>query len=160
MKTQKTLHSLLALLMCAVMALSLCACNKAEETPSTQLKTSSSDQATTNDPLWKTATYTEDVTLGEGKTKIDVDVIAGEKSITVTINTDAITLEDALKDVDLVEGEESKYGLFIKKVNGIEADYDKDQTYWSISKGGEYMNSGASAVTIKSGEKYEFTRTK
>ena len=150
MKAKKLLIAALALVMCLSVALSLCACNNSD----------SSTVSISEDPLWKTATHKSDVTLGEGKTTIQVDIVAGEKSITATINTDAITLEEALKSADLVEGEESEYGLFIKKVNGIEADFDKDQTYWAVSKDGEYMNSGVSTITIKSGEHYELKRTK
>ncbi len=154
MKAKKLLIAALALVMCLSVALSLCACNNSETTQQ------STTVSKSEDPLWKTATHKSDVTLGEGKTTIQVDIIAGEKSITATINTDAITLEEALKSADLVEGEESEYGLFIKKVNGIEADFDKDQTYWAVSKDGEYMNSGVSTITIKSGEHYELKRTK
>lgn len=155
MKT-KISTKLLAVLLCIAFLLSLCACGSDNETvDSTQaVKTEVAD------PLWENAVYTEDVTLGEGETTIDVVVEAGEKSIVVTINTDAKNLEDAITGVDLVQGDQSEYGLFIKVVNGITADYDVDQSYWSINKNGEYMMSGAKDTEIANGDKYELVYTK
>ena len=157
MKT-RILSLALALLMCLSLATTLCGCNsdEAKEATATQVET----KAETSDPLWDSATYTEDVTLGEGATTIDVEVKAGEKAITVTINTDAENLEDVLLGAGLVEGEEGAYGLYIKKVNGILADYDEDQSYWAIYKDGEYLTTGANETAITSGEHYELVRTK
>lgn len=156
MKTKKLLITIVALMMCVALSFTLCACND----PQTSSTLTSSTNDTASDPLWSTAIYSSDTTIGEGEKTIKLDVVAGQKSITLTINTDAITLEDALKSAKLIEGEESEYGFFIKKVNGIEADFDKDQTYWAISQSGEYMSSGVSTITIKSGDHYELKRTK
>lgn len=155
---KRILSLLLAFAMCLTLATSLCACSGDEQTKPTEIAT----QAVTDsiDPLWKDATYLEDVTLGEGKTAIEVEVQAGEKAITVTINTDAENLEDALTGVDLVQGDESEYGLYIKTVNGILADYDVDQSYWAINKDGEYMMEGANTAQIEDGERYQLVYTK
>lgn len=155
---KRILSLLLAFALCLTLATSLCACSGDEQTKPTEIAT----QAVTDsiDPLWKDATYLEDVTLGEGKTAIEVEVQAGEKAITVTINTDAENLEDALTGVDLVQGDESEYGLYIKTVNGILADYDVDQSYWAINKDGEYMMEGANAAQIEDGERYQLVYTK
>ncbi|MBQ4128553.1 MAG: DUF4430 domain-containing protein [Ruminococcus sp.] len=155
---KRILSLLLAFALCLTLATSLCACSGDEQTKPTEIAT----QAVTDsiDPLWKDATYLEDVTLGEGKTAIEVEVQAGEKAITVTINTDAENLEDALTGVDLVQGDESEYGLYIKTVNGILADYDVDQSYWAINKDGEYMMEGANTAQIEDGERYQLVYTK
>ncbi|MBQ8539563.1 MAG: DUF4430 domain-containing protein [Ruminococcus sp.] len=157
MKT-KILSLVIALMMCLSMTTALCGCNsdEAKEATATQVET----KAETTDPLWEGAIYNEDVTLDKGATTIDVKVKAGEKAITVTINTDATNLEDALLGAGLVEGEEGAYGLFIKKVNGIVADYDEDQSYWAIYKDGEYLTTGANETAITSGDNYELVRTK
>ncbi len=155
MKT-KILSALMALLMCLTLTFLLCACT--DDTQPTEPPTEA--QTVGIDPLWENATYLEDTTLGEGETAIDVVVEAGEKSITVTINTDAENLEDALTGVDLVHGDESEYGLYIKTVNGITADYDIDQSYWAINKDGEYMMEGANQTEIAQGDKYELVYTK
>lgn len=155
MKTKKLLTLTLAILMCVLVTLSLCACGeKSTEQPQTQT------QSETVDPLWSSATYSEDTTLGTGDKAIVVTVKAGEKSIDVTINTDAETLEQALVSVDLVQGDESSYGLYIKTVNGINADYDADGYYWAIFADGEYLTQGANKTNIKSGDKFELVRSK
>ena len=160
MKTKNLLKVLLCLALCLVMALSISACDKkGYETPEKPDR-STADQAKVTDPLWDTATHLEDVTLGEGDKTIYVKVEAGTQSITVTINTDAENLEDALTSVDLVDGEESEFGLYIKVVNGIVADYDIDQTYWGMFKDGEYLMEGANLTQITDGDRYELVRTK
>ncbi len=110
--------------------------------------------------VWENATYTADKTFGKGEKTIEVEVIAEEQSLTFTINTDKETLADALTEHELVEGEVSTYGLYIKKVNGILADYDVDQSYWSLSKNGEMSMVGASGTVIADGDHYELTRAK
>lgn len=110
--------------------------------------------------LWKDAKYTEDTEVGEGAVTVKVKVVAEDKSITLTVHTDRDMLGAALIDNELVSGEESEYGLYIKFVNGIEADYDKNQAYWAISKDGEYLMTGADTTPIADGENYELTYTK
>lgn len=110
--------------------------------------------------LWDNALYTEDTELGEGKLTLAVEVAAEEKSITITLHTDEETLGEALLENGLVSGEESEFGLYIKFVNGIEADFDKDGSYWSLSKDGEYLMQGADSTPIADGEHYELTRVK
>ena len=112
------------------------------------------------DDLWSEAIYLEDVVLGDGEKTITVEVSAGDKTITLTINTNAETLGEALIENALVEGDETQFGLYIKKVNNILADYDVDGYYWSLSKMGEYLMTGADTTPISDGEHYEFIRTK
>lgn len=110
--------------------------------------------------LWENAVYTEDTTLGEGKTTITLDVIAGESKVTFTLKTDKTVLGDVLKDNKLVEGDEGEFGLYINSVNGIEASWEKDQAYWSVSKNGVALMTGVDSTDIADGEKYELTYTK
>ena len=110
--------------------------------------------------LWDDAKYTSDTELGTGAKTVQVEVKAGGKSITFTIHTDKEILGDALLEHDLIAGEEGAYGLYIKFVNGIEADYDKDQTYWAFYKDGEYMMTGVDSTTITSGDHYELSKDK
>lgn len=110
--------------------------------------------------LWTGAKYTEDTEVGEGAVTLKVKVVAGEKTITITVHTDKDNLGDALVENDLVSGDESEYGLYIKSVNGILADYDKDQSWWAISKDGEMLSTGADSTPIADGENYELTYTK
>ena len=110
--------------------------------------------------LWQDAVYTEDAEFGTGKNTISVEVKAEDKSVTFTINTDKKTVGEALVEHDLIAGEKGAYGMYIKVVNGITADYDKTQTYWSFSKNGEYMTTGVDDTELADGEHYELVYTK
>ena len=150
---------ILALIMCAFMLISLCACGtETPDTADTTVAETTADTAITG--IWADATYLEDKTFGEGAKTIVVKVVAEEKTVSFTIKTDAETLGEALLAHSLVEGEQGQYGLYIKKVNGMTADYDVDQTYWGLTKNGEYVMSGADTTNIADGEQYELTRTK
>ena len=132
----------LALVMILAMALSLTSCKK----PATG--------------VWKDAAYTEDKTLGEGSVTVKVEVKAEDKSVTFTIKTDEKILGEALQKLGLVEGEEGQFGLYVKKVNGILADYDTDGTYWAFYQDGKYMMTGIDMTEIKDGDHYELVREK
>ena len=104
---------------------------------------------------WKDATYRENMEFGKGAKTVVVKVVAGDQSIEFTIHTDKANLGDALLEHKLIEGEESQHGLYIKKVNGILADYDVDKTYWGFYKNGEMMMVGVSSAEFSDGEHYE-----
>lgn len=110
--------------------------------------------------IWDSALYTEDTTLGTGANTLKVEVTAEEKTITFTVKTDKSTVGEALLEQNLIEGENSAYGLYIKKVNGILADYDTDQTYWAFYINGEYATSGVDTTDIDVNATYQLTRTK
>ena len=109
---------------------------------------------------WASATHASDKTFGNGAKTVQVEVKAEEQSVTFTVKTDAETLGDALKEHDLIAGEDGAYGLYIKTVNGIMADYNVDQTYWELTKNGERLMTGADSTPIADGEHYELTKTK
>ena len=112
------------------------------------------------DKLWETATYKEDKTFGNGSKTLYVKVEAGETSVTFTIKTDKTTVGDALKEHKLVTGENGQYGLYIKSVNGIFADYNVDKSYWSFNKNGEYMQTGVDKTEFADGDSFELVYTK
>lgn len=149
----------IALLLVLLLALTLVACKTETESPKLP-EGAQGEVESSVDPLWENALFLEDTTLGEGEKTIKAKVEAGEKSITFTLNTNAETLADALLEHSLIEGEDSAYGIYIKKVNGILADYDVDKHYWSLTKDGEYLMTGADSTKIADGENYELVRTK
>ena len=110
--------------------------------------------------LWANATYTEDTELGEGATTITVEVTAEDKTVTFTIHTDGTTLRQALEENSLIAGDESDYGLYVKTVDGMTADYDADGLYWAFYKSGEYLMTGVDTTEIADGEQYELVCTK
>ena len=109
--------------------------------------------------LWEKATYLEDTTFGSGKTTVRIEVKAGEQSVTFTIKTDKTTLGEAMLEHGLISGDEGPYGLYLKTVNGILADYDVDQSYWGFFKNGEMMMVGVDGAEIADGEHYELVYT-
>ena len=104
---------------------------------------------------WADATYLSDTELGEGSKTVVVSVKAGENEISFTLHSNKNYLGEALLEHKLIEGEESEFGLYIKRVNGILADYDVDKTYWGFYKNGEMMMTGVSSVEFADGEHYE-----
>ena len=133
----------LSLLLILCLVLTLCACSK-----------------TKAPDLWENALYTEDTELGQGAKTVTVQVQAEDKTVNFTIHTDSATLGEALLEHGLVEGDMGEFGLYVKQVNGITADYDVDHTYWGFYSGGEYMMSGVDTTEISGGESYELIRTK
>lgn len=95
----------------------------------------------------------------EGGKTISVAVIHGDESRKdFSITTQAETLRGALEQEELIEGDESEYGLFIKTVDGETAD-ETLQQWWCITKGGQMLETGADSTMIADGESYELTLT-
>lgn len=114
----------------------------------------------TQSDLWSTAKYTQDTSFGDGAKTLDITVEAEDKSIIFTIKSDKTTVGEALMEHELVDGEQGPYGLYIKSVNGIVADYNIDKSYWSFNKQGEYMTTGVDATEFVDGDKFELVYTK
>ena len=110
--------------------------------------------------LWKDATYLDDTTMGEGEKTIFVEVVAEEKSVAFEIHTDKDTVGDALSEHNLIDGDKGPYGLYVKYVNGIKADYDTDKAYWALNKGGAALTTGVDQTEIEDGAHYELVYTK
>jgi len=94
--------------------------------------------------------------------KITVEVIYQDKtSDEYIIKTNAEFLRGAIeecKDLE-VTGDESEYGLYIKKVNGVTADYNVDQSFWAVTINGEQSNYGIESLVIEDGGHYELVYT-
>lgn len=110
--------------------------------------------------VWEDAVYTEDTTLGEGAKTVTVELEVEDHLITFTVLTDETVLGDALLAVDLISGEESQYGLYVKVVNGMTADYDKDGHYWSLLIDGDYAMTGVDSTEITEGTVYRLVYAK
>ena len=110
--------------------------------------------------LWEKATYLKDTEFGSGTKTAVVEVKVEDQTVTFTINTDKKTVGEALIEHNLIDGEDGAYGMYIKVVNGITADYDVDQSYWSFYINGEYAMTGVDTTEIKEGETYRLEYTK
>ncbi len=73
------------------------------------------------------------------------------------LNTQKGILAEALVEKGLITYEKS--GMYTT-IDGVTADYDKDGSWWCITKGGEMLNSGLNDTLIVNGETYEATYTK
>lgn len=153
---KKAISSITAVLLAVLFVFSFAACSEKPETPETP-------EAPANPEItgvWAKATYLEDTELGKGSKTVQVEVKAEDRSVTFTIHTDKETLGEALIEHKIVEGEDGPYGLYIKTVNGILADYDIDQSYWAVSKNGESSTTGIDSIRFLDGEHYELVYTK
>ena len=99
--------------------------------------------------------------LGEGNAVFYFSVVDGAGEETrFEIHTDETTVGAALLALNLIEGEDSQYGLYVKKVNGISADYATDGTYWAFYENGDYALSGVDTTNVTAGASYAFKVTK
>ena len=138
---KKLLSFILCMVLIAAMALIASGCN-----------------ANKNDPADTTEQPKVEATkLGEGQTTFNFTVVDKDGNETkFEIKTDKTLVGEALQELNLIEGEPGAYGLYVKKVNGISADYDVDKTYWAFYVNGEYAVSGVDTTTIEAGATYTF----
>ncbi len=143
MKKTISLLSVAALLLSCLLCLSACGKKENEEFD-----------------LWKNAMYVSDVELGEGATTLTVQVKAEDHQVTFTIHTDKTTVGEAMMEHGLLEGENQTAGMYLKRVNGITADWDVDQTYWAFYIGNDYAMTGVEKTDIEEGVTYRLERSK
>lgn len=134
---KKLLTLVMALVLMAAMALTFTGCGSKETNTA---ETVAQDAAVT--------TFTLTVTDLEGNES------------TFDITTSKTMLGDALLEKGLIAGDEGDYGLYITAVNGITADWDKDQTYWAFYIDGEYALTGVDSTEIDPNATYALVLTK
>ena len=140
-RNNKLLSLLLCIVLTVAMALFTIGCN--DDNKETTLKTEQPKSEAT--------------VLGEGATEFAFTVVDKDGNETVfEIHTDKTIVGDALLELELIAGDEGDYGLYVKTVNGITADYDVDKTYWAFYINGEYAMTGVDATNITAGDSYTF----
>ena len=108
-----------------------------------------------NTPQGDTVTFQDGAVLGKGETVFTLVVIDKEgNEISCQIQTDKKTVGEALLEQKLIAGEESAYGLYVKTVCGITADYDVDGTYWAFYIDDTYATSGVDTTDVVEGSTY------
>lgn len=138
----KLLSVVLCLMLAAALALGMTACTNDRE-GDTGSGISSTETAPTR--------------VGQGATEFAFSVTDKDGNVTeFTVCTDKTIVGEALQEAGLIEGEDSEYGLFVKKVNGITADYNTDGTYWAFYVDGGYALKGADQTEIAAGSTYAF----
>lgn len=154
MKWSKKLSSfILCVVLTAAMALSTFGCNgRQNDTASEGAKADVQAEAQEKDQAQADVNV-----LGTGDTGFSLKVADQEGAETeFEIRTDKETVGEALLELELIEGDESEYGLYVKTVNGITADYDEDGTYWAFYNGGEYAQTGVDSTPVTEGGEYSF----
>lgn len=143
---KKLLTTFLCMMLMVAMALCAVGCSKNQSnSKGTEVETTSN------------AGNVEATILGEGATVFDFTVVDKDGMETVfEIHTDKELVGEALLELGLISGDEGAYGLYVKSVNDITADYDTDGTYWAFYVNGEYASSGVDTTTINEGESYMF----
>ena len=140
----KTIRSSIALILSLLFVVCLVSCNKPDAAKD----------------VWEDATYKEDATFGNGAKTVVVEVKVNEHLVTFTIKTDKTTVGEALIENGLIAGEEGQFGLYVKVVNGITADYDVNQCYWSFLIDGKAAMTGVDGEEIKEGVVYRLEYAK
>lgn len=137
----KSLSLILCIVLIAAMALFAAGCNDTKPEENAQ---NNSD-----------ATIGEETVLGEGATQFKLLVVDKDGNETgFVINTDMEKVGEALLELELISGDEGEFGLYVKTVNGITADYNTDGTYWAFYIGDEYATTGVDKTDITAGEVY------
>ena len=138
---KKKLICILSFVLIAVMALTMFGCGK---------------ESTGEAPEIDVQTVNRQV-LGKGKLTFDFNVTDADGNVSYfEIHTDKKTVGEALTELELLEGEDGPYGLYVKSVNGITYDYDKDGKYWAFYINGVYGTTGVETTNIVNGATYEF----
>lgn len=155
---KKLLSLILSMMLIVAMAFNMTACGDNNvETPKTE---NQSQAGGTEEGVKQEGENGDQIlnhVLGEGKTVFDFVVVDKDGNETkFEIHTDEKTVGEALLKVLLIEGEEGAYGLYVKKVNGITADYDVDQTYWAFYINGEMAMTGVDTTDVEAGATYSF----
>lgn len=142
-KCRKRLPScILCIVLIVAMALMTTGCNGNTKGSSSSDENNTSVQADGN-------------VLGEGSKQFSLTVSDQDGNQTeFEIHTDQETVGAALQELELIDGEEGQYGLYVTTVNGITADYDKDGMYWAFYINKEYAQTGVDATEIQEGESY------
>lgn len=120
------LSVLLCVVLIAAMALSMAACGGTKEAAAPQ----------------GTVSYTV----------ITVDLEGNETKLEIT--SDKETVGEELLAQGIIAGDVGEYGLYVKTVNGLTLDWDKDAKYWAFYIGEEYATTGVDMTPAEEGVTY------
>ena len=134
------MKKLFALLLCAMLLLSLSACVFLTAKPVEGLE----DPKTQTTPL---KTFTVTVVHKDGTTK-DYTYQTREEFVGPVLEKDG-----------LIEGNMGPYGMEITKVDGVAAIYTQDKAYWAVYEGEEYALQGIDTTPVVDGGVYKLVYT-
>ena len=138
-------HKVLSLILCMVLI------------AATALFAAGCSEKKTAEKVDGTTVYADGDVLGEGAKQFTLVVADKDgNETTLEVHTDKDTVGEALLDNQVIAGEDSEYGLYVKTVNGITADFDADGVYWAFYIDGEYAMTGVDSTEVTSGVTYSF----
>ncbi len=145
MRFTKTLATLLALLL--ITAIAGCGADTPAETTAAPTETAAAPAEVTS--------------LGEGQYTFTFTATFLDGSAKhYKISTDCATVGEALLALGLIEGEAGQFGLYVKSVCGVVADYNIDQTYWALYTDGEMAMAGVDSISSADVASVEFRVSK
>ena len=179
LKRSKLFSTILAFVLSAAVAVSVTSCGSSNSSSSSSAssETSVSERAETSSDASSEASSeeasseessevseeasaaeaAEATDIGEGNTEFAFEVVLEDGTTTLyNVHTDEKTVGAALLGVNLIAGDDSEYGLYVKTVDGVTADYDKDGTYWAFYIDGEYASTGVDSTDVVPGSTYSF----
>ena len=148
---RKSLLLFLCSMLIVAMALFTTGCSNDENETTTEVVTTNAGEDDT------TSSENTAIVKGTGETVFMFNVVAvdgTEKKY--EIHTDKETVGEALEELGLIKGEKSTYGLYVKTVDGVTYDYDKDGKYWAFYVDGEYASKGVDSTEIETEKTYTF----
>ena len=178
LKRSKLFSTILAFVLSAAVAVSVTSCgssnsssssassetsvSESAETSSEASSEASSEEASSEESSEvseevSAAETAEATDIGEGNTEFAFEVVLEDGTTTLyNVHTDEKTVGAALLGVNLIAGDDSEYGLYVKTVDGVTADYDKDGTYRAFYIDGEYASTGVDSTDVVPGSTYSF----
>ena len=85
-------------------------------------------------------------------TVITVDLDGNETKLEITSDKEMVGEE--LLAQGIIAGEMGEYGLYVKTVNGLTLDWDKDAKYWAFYIGEDYAVTGVDQTSAEEGATY------
>lgn len=98
----------------------------------------------------------------EGSKTITIQIVDDQQKLTsYETHTDAEYLRQAMESCKGLTfiGSEGPYGLMLQTINGVTADYDKDQAWWSIYVNDELANYGVDQQPVADGDIFRLEYT-
>ena len=96
----------------------------------------------------------------EGAKTFTVEVVHSDKTTkTFTYHTDAEYLGEVLLAEGLIAGDVGEFGLYINTVDGEDAIYAEDGSYWALYEGEDYAMLGVDKTPIADGSSFSLVYT-
>lgn len=135
------------------------ACTQTEVSSSTSETDSSTVSETDASVTEEPTVYESGSVIGQGEKHIYVtatDSVNQELIGTFEFYTDAENIGDALLEYGFISGDDGDYGLYVKVVNGVKAEYETNGTYWAFYVNGDLATTGVSSTPVEDEMSYMF----